>query len=249
VSKTAWQEYKLAAIKARALCSIRPVARAVGLLLTVAGVGLAAVPAAWAQAPAADSAQPGEVRPATVNAVWAEREFSFAYMGMGTYYSCDGLRNKIEYLLEQVGARAEPKVIVSCFNRSGGVEQLPIARIRVAVPVEATPERLAELASDQSRRELVGRVQGNGAAVDTATAQFPAERRVVEFEGRRGKRIEDSDCELLDQLLKQVLMPLGVRELPGSSLQCTPKQSQFGAVRLKLESLHAVKPPKEPKAS
>jgi hypothetical protein len=124
-----------------------------------------------------------------------------------------------------------------------------MARIRVAVPVEATPERLAELASDQSRRELVGRVQGNGAAVDTATAQFPAERRVVEFEGRRGKRIEDSDCELLDQLLQQVLMPLGVRELPGSSLQCTPKQSQFGAVRLKLESLHAVKQPKEPKAS
>jgi hypothetical protein len=235
-------------MKARALYSVRPFTRAAGLLLAVAGVGLVPAPAAWAQASAADSAQPGEVRPATVNAVWAEREFSFTYMGMGTYYSCDGLRNKIEYLLEQVGARKDPKVIVSCFD-TGAVEQLPMARIRVAVPVEATPERLAELASDQSRRELVGRVQGNGAAVDTATAQFPAERRVVEFEGRRGKRIEDSDCELLEQLLKQVLMPLGVRELPGSSLQCTPKQSQFGAVRLKLESLHAVKPPKEPKAS
>src|SRR5512139_3231279 len=235
-------------MKARASYSMRPFARAAGLLLAVAGVGLVAAPAAWAQASAADSAKLGEVRPATVNAVWADREFSFTYMGIGTYYSCDGLRNKIEYLLEEVGAREDPKVIVSCFD-TGAVEQLPMARIRVAVPVEATPERLAELASDQSRRELVGRVQGNGAAVDTATAQFPAERRVVEFEGRRGKRIEDSDCELLEQLLKQVLMPLGVRELPGSSLQCTPKQSQFGAVRLKLESLHAVKQPKEPKAS
>lgn len=233
-------------MKARARYSIRPFARAAGLLLAIAGVGLVSAPAAWAQAAA--SAQPGEVRPATVNAVWAEREFSFTYMGMGTYYSCDGLRNKIEYLLEAVGAREDPKVIVSCFN-TGAVEQLPMARIRVAVPVEATPERLAELASDQSRRELVGRVQGKGAAVDMATAQFPAERRVVEFEGRRGKRIEDSDCELLDQLLKQVLQPLGVRELPGSSLRCTPKQSQFGAVRLKLESLHAVKQPKEPQAS
>lgn len=248
MSKTASHEYKLAATKTRALRGLRPVAIAAGLLLGVAGAGLVSAPAAWAQAAAADSAQPGEVRPATVNAVWAEREFSFAYMAMGTYYSCDGLRSKIEYLLEQVGAREEPKVIVSCFD-TGAIEQLPMARIRVAVPVEATPERLAELASDQSRRELVGRVQGTGAAVDAATAQFPAERRVVEFEGRRGKRIEDSDCELLDQLLQQVLKPLGVRELPGSSLQCTPKQSQFGAVRLKLESLHAVKPPKEPKAS
>ena len=228
-------------MKARALCSLRPIARAARLVLAVAGVGLVSVPAAWAQASAADSAQPGEVRPATVNAVWAEREFSFTYMGIGTYYSCDGLRNKLEYLLEEVGAREEPKVTVSCFD-TGAIEQLPMARIRVAVPVEATPERLAELASDQSRRELVGRVQGKGAAVDAATAQFPAERRVVEFEGRRGKRIEDSDCELLDQFLEQVLKPLGVRELPGSSLHCTPKQAQFGAVRLKLESLHAVKP-------
>jgi hypothetical protein len=95
----------------------------------------------------------------------------------------------------------------------------------------------------------VGRVQGKGDAVDDATAQFTAERKVVEFDGRRGKRIEDSDCELLEQLLPQVLKPLGVRELPSSSLRCTPKQSQFGAVNLKLEALHAVQPPKEAKES
>jgi hypothetical protein len=246
MSKIASHEYKLAATKARVLCTRRAVTRVTGLLVAAAGAGLGFAPTAWAQASAADSAPAGEVRPAAVNAVWAEREFSFTYMGMGTYYSCDGLRNKIQYLLEQVGARRKPKVIVSCFD-TGAVEHLPMARIRVAVPVEATPERLAELASDQSRRELVGRVQGNGAAVDTATAQFPAEWRVVAFDGRRGKRIEDSDCELLDQLMPQVLKPLGVRELPGSSLQCTPKQSQFGAVNLKLEALHAVKPPRDSK--
>jgi hypothetical protein len=65
---------------------------------------------------------------------------------------------------------------------------------------------------------------------------------VVEIDGLRGRRIEDGDCQLLEQLLPQVLKPLGVRELPGSSLRCVPKQSQFGAVNLRLESLHAVKP-------
>lgn len=215
---------------------------ALPLVILVAGASLMP-PATLAQAraPSAADAAATDVRSPTVNAVWVEREFSFTYMGIGTYYSCDGLREKIAYLLEQVGARQDPKVTVSCFD-TGVVEQLPMARIRVAVPVEATPERLAELASDQSRRELVGRVQGKGAAIDDATAQFPAERRVVEFDGRRGKRIEDSDCELLDQLLPQVLKPLGVRELPGSSLRCVPRQSQFGAVNLKLEALHAVKP-------
>ena len=183
-------------------------------------------------------------RAPTVNAVWVEREFSFTYMGIGTYYSCDGLRNKLQYVLESIGARDEPKVTVSCLD-SIGVETLPMARIRVAVPAEATPELLKQLEDDRSRRELVGRVQGKGANVDAATAQFPAEHRIVEFDGRRGKRIEDGDCELLNQFLPQVLKPLGVRELPGSALRCTPKQSQFGAVQLKLESLHAVKVPKE----
>ncbi len=103
-----------------------------------------------------------------------------------------------------------------------------------------------QLDEDQSRRELVGRVQGKGGGVDAATAQFPAELRVVEFDGRRGRRVEDGDCEMLAQLLPQVLKPLGVRELPGSALRCVPKQSQFGAVRLRLESLHALPPPAPP---
>jgi hypothetical protein len=188
------------------------------------------------------AAEEAEDRSPTVSAVWVEREFSFTYMGIGTYYSCDGLRNKVEYVLEQVGARKDPKVTVSCFDRNGGVDVMPMARIRVTVPAEATAELLQQLASDQSRRELVGRVQGNGKAVDDVTAQFPAQRRIVEFDGHRGRRIEDGDCQLLEQLLPQVLKPLGVRELPGSSLRCVPRQSQLGAVNLKLEALHAVKP-------
>jgi hypothetical protein len=203
----------------------------------------AIAPAASGQAsgPSAPDAATGQARSPTVNAVWVEREFSFSYMGIGTYYSCDGLRDKIKHVLDLVGARKDPRVTVSCFD-TGAVEALPMARIKVAVPAAATPERLQQLASEQSKRELVGRVQGSGSNVDAATAQFPAELRVVEIDGLRGRRIEDGDCQLLEQLLPQVLKPLGVRELPGSSLRCVPKQSQFGAVNLRLESLHAVKP-------
>ena len=175
----------------------------------------------------------------TVNAVWTEHEFMFSYLGLGTFYSCGGLASKIEYILEQLGARPEPKVRVSCAE-GPGIQQIPTARIKVAVPTEATPEMLAALEADRSRRELVSKVQGNGAGVDVATAQFPAERRIVEFVGRRKDHIEDGDCELLQQLLPQVLQPLGVREASGSSrLTCNPRYAQSGAVQLKLESLHA----------
>jgi hypothetical protein len=114
----------------------------------------------------------------------------------------------------------------------------------VAVATEATPELLAAIAAGKSQRELVAKVQGSDAVVDVAAAQFPAQRQVVEFVGRRNDRIEDGDCELLDQLLPQVLEPLGVRVAPGSSqLMCTPRQSQFGSVQLRLESLHAMPVP------
>jgi hypothetical protein len=179
----------------------------------------------------------------TVNAVWVEHEFTFTYFGHGTYYSCDGMANKIEYILEALGARPEPKVWVGC-TEGPGIQQIPTARIKVAVPTEATPELLAAIEAGKSKRELVAKVQGKDAVVDVAAAQFPARREVVEFVGRRKDHVEDGDCELLEQLLPQVLEPLGVREAPGSSrLMCVPRQAQIGSVQLRLESLHAIPAP------
>ncbi len=174
----------------------------------------------------------------TVNAVWTEHEFTFTYVGWGTYYGCGGMDNKIEYILTELGARPDVRVTVACMDGTGA-QWVPSARIKVAVPTELTPELLARLEAEKSKRELIAKTRGSGAAVDVATAQFPAERRIVEFRGRRQDRVNDGDCELLDQLLPQVLEKLGIRQAPGSSLTCMPRQSQFGAVNLRLESLHA----------
>ena len=205
----------------------------VPLVLALAASG-AGMPAGAQTAADASRAEAGP----TVNAVWTEHEFTFTYFGLGTYYACGGLDNKIAYILTELGARPDPWVQVNCMDGTG-VQLMPTARIRVSVPTEVTPELLARLEAERSKRELVAKTRGKGAAVDVATAQFPAERRIVEFTGRRLGRIDDGDCELLQQLLPQVLEPLGIREAPGSSLACMPRMSQFGAVHLKLESLHA----------
>jgi hypothetical protein len=217
---------------------LRPRATLAGLVAAAACLLPASV-RTWADTPADTAAS------ATVNALWVEHEFNFTYFGYGTYYTCHGLEDKIEYILRQVGARDDLKVRVSCFEFAR-VERLPTARIRVAVPAEATPELLAEFAAEQSKRDLVARVQGSGAGVDVATAQFPAERRLVKFEGRHHERIEDGDCELLDQLLPRVLEPMGVRLAPDSRLRCNPRQSQIGAVRVTLETLQKKPEPQVP---
>jgi len=259
VSMTAWHEYKLGLMAPRRL-------RVWATLAGLAAAGTCLSPAVAQTAPDATPDVAPNVVPVvaatiapgsaantlsaaaangTVNALWVEQEFTFTYFGYGTYYSCHGLEDKIEYILKQVGARDDLKVRVNCLEFAR-VEWMPTARIRVAVPAEATAELLAKFAADQSRRELVARVKGSGAGVDAATAQFPAERRLVKFEGRRGDHVEDGDCELLDQLLPQVLEPLGVRLAPGSRLRCSPRQSQLGAVRVALETLQKKPEPQVP---
>jgi hypothetical protein len=210
------------------------------VLLALASLAARAAPetaSAAATETAADTAAP------TVNAVWVEHKLQFTYFGQTTYYSCDGIREKVRYLLKEAGARDDMKVQVSCFEPVG-VERMPTVRIRAAVPTEATPEVLAKLAQDGSKRELVSRVQGKG-GTDDVTAQFPAVWRKVEIEGRRSNRIEEGDCELVDQMLDAVLVPMGVKLAPDSRASCVPHQVTTGSVKLNFEALHRAPTPDE----
>jgi hypothetical protein len=162
---------------------------------------------------------------------------------MTTYYSCDGLRNKMIYLLEQAGARpGDLKVLVSCIDPVGP-QYMPSVRIRAAVPTLATPEVLAKLAERAPERELIARVQGKSQEADAAMAQFPATWRTVEIQSRRHRRIEDGDCELIEQLTRRVLVPMGVRVTPDSQISCAPYQVRLGAVDLRFEALQKLPEP------
>lgn len=186
--------------------------------------------------PAASGAAP------TVPAVWLEHEASFVYIGQTTYYTCHGLRDKVRYILEQVGARRDDlKVLVSCTATGVGVETMPRVQIKATLPVAATPELLQQL-RDDPKRELVARVRGEGSP-DLATAQFPAVRKVVQFDGSRASRVEEGDCELLESLVARVFPELGVEVVEGSRLQCVRHALPIGSVMLRLESLHAAPRP------
>jgi hypothetical protein len=187
----------------------------------------------------AASEPPSQPSP-TVSAVWVEREFNFFYAGFTAYYSCSGLEGKLEWLLRELGAREGFKVQArGCVNLSGP-ELMPGARIVVAMPFEATPELLAELAKDDSRRELAARATGDASAVTEATAQFPARVRRVEFvSSRSGRGLQDGDCELMDQAVRQLFPKLGVRVVEGGT-RCAPNQVSLGAVRMTVEVLEPV---------
>lgn len=202
------------------------------LRVGVALVSLGLVPVAGhAQTAAADS-QP------TVNAVWVEKDIEFTYMGFTSYYSCDGLRDKLRWVLKEIGARPGFKVTVGgCI--STGPDVLPHARITAAMPRAVTPELLAELAKDASQRELVARSTGKTADVNEPTAQFPARARIIEFKDDPLNHIQAGDCELVEQLRDYVFVPLGAKVVE-DRMRCTPKQLNLFGVHLTIEVLEPV---------
>jgi len=217
------------------------------LAVTVASVLLAPLAAAQqvsAQATAAPASAADQAT--TVMAVWVQKEVDFPYKGLTTYYTCDGIRDKVRTVLRYLGARPGFKVTVrSCVNdvgggRSlGGVETMPWVYITAALPQPATPELLAELAKPDPKAELIARATGKASATEEATAQFPATWRRVQFRGKPTGPVQLGDCELMDEMAAVAFAQLGARVVEDLT-SCVPRQVNPGSIRLTLEVLQPV---------
>ena len=178
-----------------------------------------------------------------INAFWNEYELDFTYSGFRTFYSCTGLRDKVKYVLEQLGAREDLKVRAMGCEPGGGVSRFPRAKITVALPMAATAENLAELAKDADKRELVARVRGER-YVDPSeeAAQFPAMLETVRLSSRDSRRIAEGDCELMEEISDRLLPKLGF-EVTDSNLGCVPGQVRLAEVMIEVKALKKVPTP------
>jgi hypothetical protein len=205
----------------------------------VAGLAIAIAASVQAQGQAQEAATAADGG-GVVNAVWMERDVTLHYMGFTSYYSCEGLRGQVRRILHELGARPGFKVTMRNCIEQTGPELSPSVRIVAALPVEATPEVLAELESDASKRELAARVQGK--SPDEPTAQFPARPKRVEFVSGGTSFLKDGDCELMEQMRDRVFGPLGVKVID-SSIHCVPRQVSIGSIRMTVEVLEPVPAP------
>jgi hypothetical protein len=183
------------------------------LRIAVLALGLAVGPSV-AGAEATTSQAPGatEEDGPTVAAVWVEQSLTFVYRAYTAYYSCDGLRRKVESILTEIGARPGFKVTPrACLNPRHGAEWTPTLEIVVAVPRAATPETLAEAAKQASQQELAARSAGQPSPAAEQAAEFPARLRRIEFHDSQYGLLQPGDCELIKQLSTKVFVPLGAK--------------------------------------
>lgn len=100
-------------------------------------------------------------------------------------------------------------------RRAGSLQAIQV-RIRAMMPVELTPQVLAEVKRETSRRELVARVRGDRSAAAAEPIVFPAERRTVTL-SRQTLGLHPSECELLEQMSRSVFEELDARVIQRGS--------------------------------
>jgi hypothetical protein len=162
-----------------------------------------------------------------LEADWVSRDVEFSYLGLTSFYSCDGLERKLKRLLELAGARPGATTVSAyCSDPFGGPSRLSGARLKFAV-----------LVPRQEGAAIAGAVEATAATPSSLTpAPVVAAWRRVHIDGAKSQSIAAGDCELVEQFDRQVLPSTTVRERRGR-FNCAPGAVSLGAIDLGFEAL------------
>ena len=170
-----------------------------------------------------------------VEAVWKVQSLSFAYSGYATIYSCDALLDKVRAILQILGARETLRI------RSWGcTDMVTHGRMDITLesPVEATPENILALTTYDSTQELVARMRNEQLTSAEDVRRFPATWKTISMSRDRQLKLGPSDCELVDQLSRDVLPRMAIR-VEHDRLRCSAVFGNIGQPQLRVAALVA----------
>lgn len=145
---------------------------------------------------------------ATVRATWVSQDLEFTYMPITAIYTCYGFRDKMRWILEQLGAR--------------NLEVTPVGCTKIPKP-EPFPGV-----------KIVGEFAAPAPA--GATDTFAARAKQVEFRPNRIEGVQDTDCELMLQLRDKLFPKLGVKVVR-DEMTCVPQRVTPEGLRITVEVL------------
>jgi hypothetical protein len=171
-----------------------------------------------------------------VEAVWKVQSLSFAYSGYATVYSCDALLAKVRDILQSLGARDTLRI-----RSLGCTDMVTHGRMEITLesPVEATPENIEALTTYDSKQELVARVRSEHLVSAEDVQRFPAAWKTISMSREPGLKLGPSDCELVEQLRRDVLPHMSIR-VDYERLRCSTVFGNIGQPQLRVAALVAV---------
>jgi hypothetical protein len=174
-----------------------------------------------------------------VEAVWKVQSLSFAYSGYATVYSCDALLAKVRDILQSLGARDTLRI-----RSLGCTDMVTHGRMEITLesPVEATPENIEAITTYDARQELIARVRNEQLAVAEDVQRFAATWKTISMTRDRSLKLGPSDCELVEQLRRDVLPHMSIR-VEYERLRCSPVFGNIGQPQLRVAALVALAEP------
>lgn len=167
----------------------------------------------------------------TIAAVWKPVDVQFSYHGFTTSYSCDGLEQRVAQILGVLGAHPNTRVAATGCPTNGPSDHA-FVHITGGLPMPAADAKPVA-SGDKSRAELLQRL---GVKPSMDQDQFPATRKVIDLSRERQARLEPGDCELMEQLSREVFPKLGLKVVDGDS-RCFPNQLPISTPRMKVSAL------------
>jgi hypothetical protein len=188
---------------------------------------------------AARTAEPPSRALQIVEAVWKVQSLSFAYSGYATVYTCDALLAKVRVILQGLGARDTLRI-----RSMGCSDMVSHGRMEITLesPVEATPENVAALTTYDSKQQLVARVRNEQLVSAEDVQRFPATWKTVSMARDRSLKIGPSDCELVEQLRRDVLPQMSIR-VEYDRVHCSSVFGNIGQPQLRVAALVALPEP------
>ena len=174
-----------------------------------------------------------------VEAVWKVQSLNFAYSGYATIYTCDALLDKVRDILESLGARDTLRI-----RSFGCTDMVTHGRMEITLesPVEATPENIEALTTYDSKQQLVARLRNEHLANAEDLRRFPATWKTVSMTRDRSLKLGPSDCELVEQLRRDVLPRMSIR-VEFERLHCSAVFGNIGRPQLRVAALVALPEP------
>ena len=174
-----------------------------------------------APAPAPGASQAGAPHPAAHEpGVWQKHQYSFAFLGFTSTYSCDGLADKLKVLLLAAGARGDVKASGGACPGGFGV-----------------PDKLA-------RADLTFYTLAPGAGASPADSADGVWKPVA-IAARAPRELGTGDCELVEQFRTSVLPMFTARNIESHTV-CVPHQDSGSPIDLKFEAF-GLRPGKAPR--
>ena len=171
-----------------------------------------------------------------VEAVWKVQSLNFAYSGYATIYTCDALLAKVRVILQSLGARDTMRI-----RSSGCTDMVTHGRMEITLesPVEATAENIAAITRYDSKQELVARLRNEPLVSAEDVHRFPATWKTVSMTRDRDLKLGPSDCELVEQLWRDVLPRMSIHA-EYDRLRCSAVFGNIGQPQLRVAALVAL---------